>query len=84
MTIWDCPARKNRLKKTFKLVERYDAFSPKASMLVNGYHSIHKEFEETLCMLNKFEAGIVAGSGFLANLSLIVIIGAQKRQDFYG
>lgn len=63
--------KKKQLKKTFKLLERYDAFSPKASMLVNGYHPIHKEFEETLCILNKFEAGIAVGSGFLANLSLI-------------
>lgn len=63
--------KKKQLKKAFKLLKRHHAFSPKASMLVNGYHPIHKEFEETLCLLNGFESGIVVGSGFLANLSLI-------------
>jgi len=40
-------------------------------MLVNGYSKIHQKFEKKLCKLNKFEDGIVVGSGFLANISLI-------------
>ncbi|DAB39698.1 MAG TPA: 8-amino-7-oxononanoate synthase [Sulfurovum sp. UBA12169] len=64
-------SKKKQLKKAFGLLERYNTFSPKASMLVNGYHAIHKEFEETLCVLNGFESGIAVGSGFLANLSLM-------------
>ena len=45
--------------------------APKASMLVNGYHQIHKGFEDALCQANGFEAGIVLGSGFNANIALI-------------
>jgi 8-amino-7-oxononanoate synthase len=40
-------------------------------MLVNGYHQIHKDFEDALCAANGFEAGIVLGSGFNANIALI-------------
>ncbi|MDQ1339120.1 MAG: 8-amino-7-oxononanoate synthase [Campylobacterota bacterium] len=61
---------KKLLKKAYKKVKKYKNFAPKASLLVNGYHPIHKEFEEKLCRLNGFESGIVAGSGFLANLAL--------------
>jgi len=43
----------------------------KASMLVNGYHQIHKDFEDALCKANGFEAGVVLGSGFNANIALI-------------
>lgn len=49
----------------------YDAHAPKASMLVNGYHPIHAAFEKALCDANGFEAGIVMGSGFNANIGLI-------------
>jgi len=45
--------------------------SSKASMLVNGYHQIHKDFEDAMCEANGFEAGIVLGSGFNANIALI-------------
>ena len=62
---------KKQFKKAIKLVERYNTFTPKASMLVNGYHPIHKLFEERLASLNGFEEGLVVGSGFLANISLI-------------
>jgi 8-amino-7-oxononanoate synthase len=58
-------------KSAVKKVENYQVFAPKASQLVNGYHPIHKEFEEYLSKLNGFSTGIVVGSGFLANLSLI-------------
>jgi len=45
--------------------------SSKASMLVNGYHQIHKDFEDDLCKANGFETGVVLGSGFNANIALI-------------
>lgn len=58
-------------QNAYNRVLKQNYYSPKASMLVNGYNPIHKEFEEKLCEVNKFEAGICVGSGFLANLSLI-------------
>ena len=63
--------KKKQFRKAVKLVEGYRTFSPKASMLVNGYHPIHRQFEEMMATLNGFEEGLVVGSGFLANLSLI-------------
>lgn len=45
--------------------------SPKASLLVNGYHQIHKDFEEALCAANGFEDGVIVGSGFNANIALM-------------
>lgn len=45
--------------------------SPKASMLVNGYSIIHKDFEDALKKANSFEDALVVGSGFLANISMI-------------
>lgn len=45
--------------------------SSKASLLVNGYHQIHKDFEQALCEANGFEDGVVIGSGFNANIALI-------------
>ncbi len=43
----------------------------KASMLVNGYHQVHKDFEEALCKANDFNSGVILGSGFNANIALI-------------
>jgi 8-amino-7-oxononanoate synthase len=63
--------RKKSLKKAYKLLKKYKTISPKASMLVNGYHPLHQKFERLMCKLNGFEDGIVVGSGFLANLALI-------------
>jgi 8-amino-7-oxononanoate synthase len=62
---------KKQFKKAIKLVGEYATQSPKASMLVNGYHPIHQLFEETLAKWNGFEEGLVVGSGYLANLALI-------------
>jgi len=62
---------KKQFKKAFNLVNSYGSFASKASMLVNGYHPIHKIFEDRLSYLNNFENGLVVGSGFLANISLI-------------
>ncbi len=52
-------------------VEEYGIHAPKASLLVGGYHVLHKEFEEYLCSCNGFEDGVVVGSGFNANIALI-------------
>jgi len=56
---------------TCKALEAYETHSPKASMLVNGYHEIHRNFERALCEANGFEAGVILGSGFNANIALI-------------
>ncbi|OIP54979.1 MAG: 8-amino-7-oxononanoate synthase [Helicobacteraceae bacterium CG2_30_36_10] len=45
--------------------------SAKASLLVNGYHQIHQDFERALCAANGFEEGVIVGSGFNANIALI-------------
>lgn len=63
--------KKKHLKKAIKLLEDYETISPKASMLVNGYHPIHRIFEMELAEANSFEDGLIVGSGFLANMALI-------------
>jgi len=45
--------------------------SSKASMLVNGYHPIHKIFEQEMAEQNGFEEGLMVGSGYLANMALM-------------
>jgi len=45
--------------------------SSKASLLVNGYHQIHKDFEDALCEANSFEDAVILGSGFAANIAMI-------------
>ena len=62
---------KKQFKKACKLTQKYDTFAPKASLLVNGYHDIHKEFESKIAKANGFEDALVVGSGFLANIALI-------------
>jgi len=62
---------KKQFEKAVKLVQKYNTKSPKASMLINGYHPIHKRFEEFLAKQNDFESGIVMGSGYLANMALM-------------
>jgi len=57
--------------KACKTLSYYGFHAPKASMLVNGYHPIHQNFERALCEANGFEAGIVMGSGFNANIGLM-------------
>ncbi len=63
--------RKELLHSACTLLQQYEIHAPKASMLVNGYHPIHQNFERALCLANGFEAGIVLGSGFNANIALI-------------
>ena len=62
---------KEIFQKAYERVLKENYHSPKASMLVNGYSKIHKEFEDKLCEVNKFEAAVTVGSGFLANISMI-------------
>jgi len=57
--------------KTAHYLAQQKTHAPKASMLVNGYHQIHKDFEIALATANGFEEGIVFGSGFNANIALI-------------
>ena len=64
-------SNKKLFTKAYKLVKKQKYTSPKASILVNGYSPIHKKFEDKLCEVNNFQSGIVVGSGFLANISLI-------------
>ncbi len=63
--------KSKQLHKALAYLQCFERHAPMASMLVNGYHEVHARFEEKLCKLNGFEAGIAVGSGFLANLSLI-------------
>ena len=58
-------------KKACDSIEKLDVHASKASMLVNGYHQVHKDFEDALCEANGFDAGVVLGSGFNANIALI-------------
>ncbi len=57
--------------QTCEALSQNAVHASKSSMLVNGYHKIHKDFEDALCKANDFEAGIVLGSGFNANIALI-------------
>lgn len=56
---------------TCQELDKLQYHSSKASMLVNGYHQIHREFEEALCEANSFEDCVVLGSGFCANIALV-------------
>jgi len=58
-------------QKTCQALDKLETHSSKASMLVNGYHQVHKDFEDALCKANGFDAGVVLGSGFNANIALI-------------
>ncbi len=62
---------KNMAKKAFELLEAQFEHAPKASMLVNGYHPLHAQFEQALCKANGFESGVIVGSGFSANIAMI-------------
>jgi 8-amino-7-oxononanoate synthase len=63
--------KKELHQKSCSILEYQEIHATKASMLVNGYHQIHKDFEDALCKANGFEAGVVLGSGFNANIALI-------------
>ncbi len=73
---------KKQFKKAVKWVSNYKTHAPKASMLVNGYHEVHKDFERALAFINGFERGLVVGSGFLANMALIESLVRKKDMLF--
>ncbi|MFT5661330.1 MAG: 8-amino-7-oxononanoate synthase [Sulfurimonas sp.] len=58
-------------RRTCEALDLLPLHSSKASLLVNGYHQVHKDFEEALCKVNGFEDGVVLGSGFSANIAMI-------------
>jgi len=58
-------------EKTSETLSKLPLHSTKASLLVNGYHQIHKDFEDALCKANGFEDAVIVGSGFNANIALI-------------
>ena len=67
-----CLAHKKKLfKRACERVAVYPWHGPKSSLMVGGYHPIHRDFERALCEANGFAAGTVVGSGFLANLGMI-------------
>jgi 8-amino-7-oxononanoate synthase len=70
---------KKLLKKACKRLKKQKYNSSKASLMINGYNKIHYKFEKKLCKINKFESGLVVGSGFLANISLIESL--VRKQD---
>lgn len=61
---------KEILQATIDELLHYKSSGSKASQLVNGYHTIHQNFELDLIKTHNFEAATTVGSGFLANLSL--------------
>ncbi len=66
------------LDRTYEEIKKYKSHAPKSSQMVNGYQSIHKNFEDYLSKINSFESAITAGSGFLANLALIESLPRKK------
>jgi 8-amino-7-oxononanoate synthase len=71
--------KKKLFKQAVKVVNSLEYYGPKSSQLVNGYSPIHSRFEKRLAHVNGFEEGIVVGSGFLANISLIE--GLVRKKD---
>ena len=64
-------SQKDIFTKAYQRVYNHKFTSPKASIVVTGYNQIHKDFEDELKSRNGFEDGVVVGSGFLANISMI-------------
>ena len=62
---------KEVLAETIRALQTLDSHASKASMLVNGYTKVHHDFEQALCDANGFEAGVILGSGFNANIAMI-------------
>lgn len=71
---------KEQFKKAVTLIEQYDYFAPKSSMLVGGYHPLHKIFEDEISTLHGFESAVTVGSGFLANMALLESL--VRKGDF--
>lgn len=72
-------SKKQLLTRAIARVNMFKHHSPKGSLLVNGYHQIHKDFEEFLCRQTGFEDAIVTGSNFLANMVLMEVL--PKKGD---
>ena len=69
-------------KETCKELDKLEVHSTKASLLVNGYHQIHKDFIDDLCSANDFEDGVILGSGFSANIALVEAL-VRKGDTLY-
>ena len=63
--------KKELLDATMTQLQSLESHAAKASMLVNGYTKVHQDFEQALCTANGFEAGVILGSGFNANIAMI-------------
>ena len=59
------------LEETIATLNSLESHASKASMLVNGYTKVHQDFEQVLCRANGFDAGVILGSGFNANIAMI-------------
>ena len=62
---------KEILQATISDLNALESHAAKASMLVNGYTKTHQNFERALCEANGFEAGVILGSGFNANIAMV-------------
>lgn len=58
------------LENAITYLKDFPTHAPSSSMAINGYHQIHKNFEDLLCSYFTFESCTLFGSGFLANLAL--------------
>lgn len=58
------------LDNAITYLKEFPTHSPASSMAINGYHQIHKNFENLLISYFAFESCTLFGSGFLANLAL--------------
>ena len=74
--------KKELHQKTCQELDTLPLHSSKASLLVNGYHQIHQDFEKALCKANGFEEGVVVGSGFVANIAMVEAL-ARKGDIIY-
>ncbi|EDZ63713.1 8-amino-7-oxononanoate synthase [Sulfurimonas gotlandica GD1] len=68
--------------RTCQTLSELPIHSSKASLLVNGYHQIHKDFEDSLKEANGFEDAVVLGSGFNANIALIEAL-VRRGDDLF-
>jgi 8-amino-7-oxononanoate synthase len=65
-------------ERAFAQLQNYRKKGAGASLVVTGYHPAHKKLEKRFAQLNRFEDGIVVGSGFLGNLALFNL---PRRRD---
>lgn len=53
------------------------------SALVNGYHSVHRDFEQAFAAFAGFDAAIYFSSGYLANLAIFQSLMTHKDHVYY-